>query len=704
MPNYTIQAPDGRKITIEAGDEQTALRGAQEWAKANPPKPKAAKDAEVVANALRGQFPGGVKLPAPLQRFNEDVFSRARGATGGWLDEGAAKIYGVSVDATNALADMIGKKGLGYTGKEGAKAVRNALTEVTAEQRRERPISSVVNEVAGGMWMPGAKYIGGAKTLGQAALRSAQVGAVAGGVTGAGNAETGERLRKGIEGAGIGAVVGGAVPYAARGAQELAKRSGAAASEVADRVRLGLGRDLPEPSPSQMKKAAENATDYVSGIVRANPRANLSANPIEASGKPIMAAEAIGRPGVTQLSAIGRRSGATGDMLESNLRQRAQAMPERVQADLEVITGLSGDAIRGDFAAQATALRTKATPLYEAAYAKPAVQNAELETLLKRPSMKSAMNRAVSIAREEGRDPTTLGFDFDAAGDVIHIRTPSNQTLDYVKRGLDDVLESYRDGTTGKLRLDERGRAVLGTLNRYREIIAPEGSAYRAALDAGGEPIRLEQAFNNSKRMMTNATRFADFRQKFSGYSDAEREAHVAGFVSDAFDRVQAGKLRLKDMQSPAYVRKVRLMLGEDRATDFLARLEQEAALARTGGRMMPGGGSPTMELQAADADITEGAKALRGATRKFAEGKYISGAMEALSSPLVGAYRGAQAPIDRATRDEVGRLLQLLPSELDAVLKAAAAAKTVRKPLPRPAVNALVPSLSAANANQKSQ
>ena len=33
---YTIQAPDGRKITIRATDEQTAIRGAQEWAAANP--------------------------------------------------------------------------------------------------------------------------------------------------------------------------------------------------------------------------------------------------------------------------------------------------------------------------------------------------------------------------------------------------------------------------------------------------------------------------------------------------------------------------------------------------------------------------------------------------------------------------------------------------------------------------------------------
>ena len=36
MATYTIEAPDGRKITIEAADEATAIRGAQEWTAANP--------------------------------------------------------------------------------------------------------------------------------------------------------------------------------------------------------------------------------------------------------------------------------------------------------------------------------------------------------------------------------------------------------------------------------------------------------------------------------------------------------------------------------------------------------------------------------------------------------------------------------------------------------------------------------------------
>lgn len=42
MPTFTLQSPDGRKIDIEAADQATALRGAQEWAAANP-APKAKK-------------------------------------------------------------------------------------------------------------------------------------------------------------------------------------------------------------------------------------------------------------------------------------------------------------------------------------------------------------------------------------------------------------------------------------------------------------------------------------------------------------------------------------------------------------------------------------------------------------------------------------------------------------------------------------
>jgi len=54
LPVFTIQAPDGRKIDIEAADEATAMRGAQEWAASNP---------AAVGHVTRGGMGSGVQIP-----------------------------------------------------------------------------------------------------------------------------------------------------------------------------------------------------------------------------------------------------------------------------------------------------------------------------------------------------------------------------------------------------------------------------------------------------------------------------------------------------------------------------------------------------------------------------------------------------------------------------------------------------------------
>ena len=52
---FTIQAPDGRKITIRATDEQTAMRGAREWVAANPISQPAANQAPQGQQRPEGQ-------------------------------------------------------------------------------------------------------------------------------------------------------------------------------------------------------------------------------------------------------------------------------------------------------------------------------------------------------------------------------------------------------------------------------------------------------------------------------------------------------------------------------------------------------------------------------------------------------------------------------------------------------------------------
>lgn len=816
------------------------------------PKSKALADARRLMDV-------GKDIPV-VGDWNESLMARARGASFGFLDEAQGGLNALRTGAQNALAPITGKPA-GYSMKEAYDAGRQVSNEQDKNYAARKPVSNAINQLAGGAWAPGAKYVGGAKTMGQAALRTAQVGAAYGGVAGAGNAEPGQRVIKAIEGAGIGAAIGGATPYIARGAQWGAKRLGSAAVEAGNRVRLGFGGADSEPTARQIAQAGDKATEYVGNIARRAQPGSLSGNAVEAAGKPITAAEALGRPAMTQLAAVSRREGKTGDALESVLRQRQQAMPERVLADLEEVTGLTPEFIYGDHAANAASLRVKARPLYDAGYQEPIPDDPRLVELMSRPAVKKAFRNAGLLAKEEGRNPEELaltsmdtfkGFltgrapsaavdakdiaalrsgkagesqgqgliefmakngglkDFggelrardldiwhkkkpfmnkllrpdglgeeamaqkafeagyfpekvagrmdgadnmqtvtaqelrdavsaelagktrfaremkdpaqrarlddlerrlleegadprtisvDDAGRVLGRRDdelarleafaygdapgmspnepvattkPTMQTMDYIKRGLDDVLEGYRDKTTGKLVLDERGRAVLQTLNEFRSIIAPKGSAMRAAMDAGGDPIRLEQAFNNVKRQMSNGVPFRLFMDKFQKLGDGERQAYVAGWVNDAFEGAQSGRLKLRDMQSPLYADKVKAMLGPERAKAVLDKLALEVEIARRGSRMMPGGGSPTMELQAADKEVAEGLKTVRGVGKKIANGQPIAAALEAIASPIAGAYRGAQAPIDQATRDEVGRLLQLSPSELDAVLKAA--------------------------------
>lgn len=68
MARYTIQAPDGRKITVDAADEATAIRGAEEWVGANPTGtlPPAGTGANGAAMATG-------KKPVTLERLAEGI-------------------------------------------------------------------------------------------------------------------------------------------------------------------------------------------------------------------------------------------------------------------------------------------------------------------------------------------------------------------------------------------------------------------------------------------------------------------------------------------------------------------------------------------------------------------------------------------------------------------------------------------------------
>lgn len=806
------------------------------------------------------------------------VRAMTKGFTFGFADELDAGSAALETATNNLFSRLSGKKGPGYSARDAYDAVMAENLFRDERYAKEMPIPNIAYQILGGAKAPGmgmaGRYIAGSKGFGEAALRSARAGAIAGGVAGAGNAKDGERLPKAIEGAGFGAGVGGGLPLAARAIGATNTRVAEAVKEVGTRLRLAAGGETATPSPRAMQRATTKATTYVDDLTRPTalermtgrgvPEDALSANPIEAAGKPITAAEALGRRGMSQLKAVSRREGTTGEELESTLRQRLQEQPDRVLSDLQDVTGLNPEFVDGDFTAQAAALRRQAAPIYREAYAEPAVDSPELQALFSRPSLRKGLAKAASIAREEGRDPEELGlmgmdaFDgyrtapappadvspadlgalrtgakaptqgpsllefigknggladlggelrsmdadtwhrakpflnrllrpdglgeeamaqkaFEAgyfrdkvagamdsadnmqvvtaedlraairdemagkprfardpvdparaerldalerglgeAGlnprtakmqdvrsalgqqdddlrrlqafadgdpppmsetDIVGYGRPTMQTLDYIKRGLDDVVQEYRNPLTGRLELDTEGRAVVDTLQQFRNLIAPEGSKYAQALSAGGEPLRQEEAYRSAAKIMQNSTPYRLFRERIKNMGEAEREALKAGWVRDAFEAAQSGRLKLKDTQLPNYTRKVIDLIGREKGMDLVRRLRQEIEISQNARSMMPSQGSHTFDMLAADKDREAATAGFVGAAKSLMGGKLVQAAIQAITAPVAGAYRGAQAPLDQATRNEVGRLLQMSPSELDALLKARRAA-----------------------------
>lgn len=87
MPVFSIELPDKRVLDIEAGDQSTALRGAQEWHQSNPMKP-VGQGEDIAKSAGVGVAKGGIGLlgaPADLGELGAKGIDSAVQFIGGQL-------------------------------------------------------------------------------------------------------------------------------------------------------------------------------------------------------------------------------------------------------------------------------------------------------------------------------------------------------------------------------------------------------------------------------------------------------------------------------------------------------------------------------------------------------------------------------------------------------------------------------------------
>ncbi|NBS94322.1 MAG: hypothetical protein EBT27_11505, partial [Betaproteobacteria bacterium] len=296
------------------------------------------------------------------------------------------------------------------------------------------------------------------------------------------------------------AAIGGGATAAAltpenRGEAAALGAAGGALGEVGGRVASGLyqgGKALVEPFYQSgreriLKRSLERfATDP--NAVRA-----AAANPqVLVPGAMPTLAETTMDAGIAQLQ---RGAAAASPDVASAL---AESNKQRIGAYKSVLNDLAGDETRRQ--AADTARETAARNLYGQAYAQnpqanltPALQ-AEINALMKRPSIQAAIGEARQLAAEEGRQITNQG---------------SIQGLHDIKRVLDGKIgEAVRAGNNTQARALEDTQAKL--LNVI-ETLAPDYAQARTTYRELSKPInQMDVGEALSNRLFPALSNYSD--------------------------------------------------------------------------------------------------------------------------------------------------------------------------------------------------
>lgn len=487
--------------------------------------------------------------------------------------------------------------------------------DVLSAARNERRISSFTGDVIGsGITMGGLTGLGGRAGIG-ALTRGGGIGSDVAYGAGRGLSEGDGDWRYGLLGAGAAAggnVLGqAALAPAVRGLGDTALGGRAAdafanAGTAARNAYRGIrgeapvpyqGANIPRPLSTGENVVARNLPEDIDSIVASLTQARES-------GLPMALADTS--PQLRNLggAAYRRADLDTQAQIEQALMSRSRGQAGRAQEQIASAFGPLDDPLIASQALMKQA-RENAGPLYDAFRAQPSRTSPELEAMLQTPAGRQALGNARNIAANEQIDPNSLGFDLDAQGNTILTSNPSPQTLDLIKRGFDDVLEGYRDTTTGRLVLDDMGRTTEGLRSRYvaeADRLFPD--TYPQARAAYGGPAAENAALTAGQTTVGQHPR--NVGQRMEGLTDPQLEQFRLGQRTAMGDRVQGVRTSSNPYESiwgdPLDAQRAGLVFGDDAARQFQGAYDVENAMGQTRNAFI--GGSPTQSRQALDQQL----------------------------------------------------------------------------------------------------
>lgn len=519
-----------------------------------------------------------------------------------------------------------------------------------AQYSKESPFISGAAEFAGGvapgvalMLVPGGQGVGAtqiARSTGATMARMGGLGALSGAISGAGNATEGDRLGGAAAGAALGGTFGAAVPLATKGGgaavqwlrERIAPSDAFITQRAAGKLNTALQRSEPPLKPIDIQR--QLISDQRLGVP------SVLAN----TSKPVASLTEV----------VAQRSGKGANKIEDTLEAQMLGARERItqQTQKQLNPGNYYD----DLAELEKQMKDRAGPAYAKAYEHGEVKSPEVKKFLELPQFKKATEEVQDLLALEGK---TADFS-----------KPTVENLDYIKRGLDSLIEKETDSVTGKL--TARGRVLADQKNKFLEKLDEAVPDYELARGVWGGGAQLRDAMDKGLKEF-NSSNHEQVAKLMAKMAPEEREAYTTGVVRHLYgvinNSAQGGNKAKAIIGSPEMQQKLQpLFDSPSKYKLFEAALQRESQLYQQAGKILSGSPTARRTQMAAEFDgNSEAGQAIGQALTGGVKGSLIGMAMRAINGNAQMSEKTADKLADMLMSknpNEVAAVVQLLEQQ----------------------------------------
>jgi hypothetical protein len=237
------------------------------------------------------------------------------------------------------------------------------------------------------------------------------------------------------------------------------------------------------------------------------------------------------------------------------------------------------------------------------------VWSPRIAQFLQDPIVKHGIRQGLEIQRIEALaqgkpfNPADYGVTGTAAdGEIIVAKVPNMRLLDSAKRGLDEILDKYRDPTSGRVVLDQRGRAIVQLKQSLVDELDRLNPSYKAARAAYSGPSQSIDAMKAGADIFNHSPE--EVAERFSRLSPNDKEFYRLGVADKLRERIaktgiggDEAKAIIKNNWTKSQLQPI--FETQEQFDHFIDAATMESKMFDTAFRLK--GGSHTAERLAAD-------------------------------------------------------------------------------------------------------